>query len=121
MVRELLRRSRPIVARVTFAELAAGLARAAREAVIDDAQRDAVLARLDVDFSEFTVIEIKKAMLRRVPELVVRHPLRGFDAVQLAAALLARHEGTAISFWSADANLVAAARAEGLRGVVPSG
>jgi hypothetical protein len=54
-----------------------------------------------------------------VPGLVVRHALRGYDAVQLAAALAIRHEGGAVAFWSTDGDLVAAAQAEGLQGVVP--
>jgi predicted nucleic acid-binding protein len=118
-VRALLRRSHPVVARVTYAEVAAAIARASREGLIDLTHRDAILGRLDEDFARLTVIEIRAATLRLVPELVTRHPLRGYDAVQLAAALTVRSRGATVCFWSSDATLVTAARAEGLQGNVP--
>ena len=119
-VRRLLRRMTPAVARITYAELAAVIARAAREKVIDERHRDGILARLDEDFASFTVVEIRRAMLGVVPVLVVQHALRGYDAVQLAAALAIRHEGGAVAFWSTDDDLITAARAEGLQGVLPA-
>jgi len=119
MVRDLFRRVRPAVTRISYAELAASIARAAREGVIEAEQRDSVLDRLDADFAELTVIEVRRSLVERVPVLVVRHPLRGYDAVQLAAALAVREHGAAVTFWSADEALTAAARVEGLRAVVP--
>ena len=100
--------------------LAAAINRAAREDVIDEKHRDAILARLEGDFASFTVVEIRPATLRIVPGLVVQHALRGDDAVQLAAALAIRREGGAVAFWSTDGDLITAARAEGLQGVVPA-
>lgn len=61
------------------------------------------------------MVEIRASLMRNVPELVARRPLRGYDAVHLAAALALRDRGVAITFWAADAALVDAARAEGLR------
>ncbi|MBV9946203.1 MAG: hypothetical protein JOZ69_05090 [Myxococcales bacterium] len=55
-----------------------------------------------------------------VPELVLRHPIRGYDAVQLAAALTVRASGQAVEFWSSDAALCQAAANEGLRIVNPA-
>jgi predicted nucleic acid-binding protein len=104
---------------VTYPELAATLARAARLRVITDAQRDAVLARLALDFSRMQVIELRASMLDVVPRLVVRHPLRGYDAVQLASALHVQAAGSPVEFWSTDETLRAAALAEGLRVVAP--
>ncbi len=76
-----------------------------------DAQRDAVLARLTLDFSRSQVIELRASMLAIVPELVVRHPLRGYDAVQLAAALHVRASGNSVELWSTDETLRVAALA----------
>ena len=59
------------------------------------------------------------SMLAIVPDLVVRHPLRGYDAVQLATALHVQASGTSVEFWSTDETLRVAALAEGLRVVVP--
>ncbi len=118
-VRAVCRRGRIVVARITFAELLAAIARACRDGVITEPQRGTLFARIDEDFADFTIIEIRPALLREVPGLVVRHPLRGYDAVQLAAALAVRAQGGSTQFWSADAQLANAARAEGLRTKIP--
>jgi len=115
-VRSLFRRKRPIaVARIASAELAAAVARQHSEGAVTETTRDAILARLNRDFAQMTVVEVRAAMLSRVPALVVRWPLRGYDAVQLAAALTLQASGVSTTFWSSDANLVAAALGEGLR------
>lgn len=115
-VRSLFRRRRPIaVARIASAELAAAVARQHREGVVTATTRDAIWARLNRDFAQMTVVEVRAAMLSRVPALVVRWPLRGYDAVQLAAALTLQATGISTTFWSSDGNLVAAALGEGLR------
>jgi predicted nucleic acid-binding protein len=119
MVRATLRAQTVVVARVTYAELAASVARAARMAVITEAQRDAILGRLTLDFSRLQVIELRASMLTVIPELVVHHPLRGYDAVQLATALHVQASGNAVEFWTTDETLRVAAIAEGLRVVVP--
>ena len=112
----LFRRKRPIaVARIASAELAAAVARQHREGALSETVRDAILARLGRDFAQMTVVEVRAAMLSRVPEIVVRWPLRGYDAVQLAAALTLRASGVSTTFWSSDGNLVTAALGEGLR------
>jgi predicted nucleic acid-binding protein len=65
------------------------------------------------------VIEIRPALVARVPELVVRYPLRAYDAIQLAAAGSVRQTGLAVEMWCADGDLAAAAMAEGFRVVTP--
>lgn len=120
LVRTTLRVHPVSVARITYAELAASVARAFRLAAISEAQRDAILARLARDFSRLHVVEVRAALVGLVPELVVRHPLRGYDAVQLAAALTVHASGQSVEFWSADAALCQAAAIEGLRTVNPT-
>jgi uncharacterized protein len=119
-VRALFRRGFIAVARITYAELLAAVARARHLGVITEAQRTSAFERIEEDFDDLTIIEIRPSLLRRVPELVVRHPLRGYDAVQLAAALAIREQGGSVRFWSADEQLVAAAKAEGLKALVPT-
>ena len=115
-VRSLFRRQRAIaVARIASAELAAAVARQYREGAVTATTRDTILARLNRDFAQMTVVEIRAAMLARVPTLVVRWPLRGYDAVQLASALTLHTTGVSTTFWSSDADLVSAALGEGLR------
>ena len=120
LVRATLRAHPVSVARITYAELAASIARAWRLNAITEAQRDAILARLASDFSRLNIVEIRAALVGLVPELVVRHPLRGYDAVQLATALTVHASGQPVEFWSADAALCQAAATEGLRIVIPA-
>lgn len=115
-VRALFRRRRQIaVSRIAYAELCAALARAARASAIDPGERDRVLAALDADFAALDVVEVRPGLVRSVAPLVLRAPLRGYDAVHLASALDLERRGIAVDLWSADAVLVDAARGEGLR------
>jgi predicted nucleic acid-binding protein len=115
-VRALFRLRRDVaVARIAFAELAAAVARQYREGAITEAARDAALDRIQGDFSRFTVVEVRPAILARVPALVVRWPLRGYDAVQLASAMALHAAGVAVDFWSTDRRLLEAAHGEGVR------
>jgi uncharacterized protein len=120
LVRATLRTQPVSVARITYAELAASIARAWRLGAITVAQRDAILARLAGDFAHMNIVEIRAALVALVPDLVMRHPLRGYDAVQLAAALTVRTSGMSVEFWSSDAGLCQAAATEGLRVVNPN-
>ena len=120
LVRSTLRSTPVSVARITYAELAASIARAWRLAAISEDQRDVILARLAGDFARLNIVEIRAQLVALVPDLVIRHPLRGYDAVQLATALTIRATGQAVEFWAADAALCQAAGAEGLRVVNPS-
>jgi uncharacterized protein len=120
LVRATLRTHPVSVARITYAEPAASVARAWRLATIDASQRDAILARLAGDFAQLRIVEIRPALVDLVPGLVLRYPLRGYDAVQLAAALTVRASGAPVELWSADAALCQAAAGEGLRVVTPS-
>ena len=106
-------------ARIAEVELAASLARLHRMGNLTEAARDRIFARLEKDLAALTIVEVRPALVRRVPSLVKIHPLRGYDAVHLAAALVLRDQGAAMDFWAADSTLLTAARAEGLRTVKP--
>jgi predicted nucleic acid-binding protein len=121
VVRTVLRRGRAAASRISQAELYAAAARAARQGVIDDGDRDRILARVEADFRDLEVVEIRTPVVRLVPELCRRHPLRAYDAVQLACALVLARRGAAVRFWCADDALGAAARAEGLPSSLPTG
>lgn len=118
-VRAAIRRGTVVLARITYAEILATLARATREGLLTETQRERIFRDIDLDFRSWTVIEIRQSVLERVAGLVLRHPLCGYDAVQLAAALTVQDRGGAVQFWSADDRLVAAAKAEGLRTTTP--
>lgn len=114
-VRALFRRARPAVVRIAYAEVAAALARLWRAGqVAEDAVRIAI-EQMDEDFKMMQVVEVRTALVRRVPALVTARPLRAYDAVQLAAALALRDEGASVQFWTADKKLAESARSENLR------
>ena len=115
-VRQLVRSRTVAVSRIAYAELVAAVARLTREGDIVESARDRIFARLDQDFASFTIVEVRPAVVRRVPALVVQTPLRGYDAVHLASALAIREHGPSVDFWSADRTLVSASIAQGLKG-----
>jgi hypothetical protein len=62
----------------------------------------------------FAVLGITQHVLEEAARSVARHPLRAFDAVQLASALVARAADSSLtSFACFDEVLAVAARAEG--------
>jgi predicted nucleic acid-binding protein len=113
-VRRRFRSGTLAAARIAYAELAAALARRQRERDLTATLFESIMERLDEDFGKLVVVEIRPALIERVPDLVRKHPLRGYDAVQLAAALSLRARG-AVELWAADGALLTAARGEGLR------
>ena len=63
----------------------------------------------------YTVRDIDADVLAQARQLVVRHPLRTLDAIQLASALTAQTVlGVRLTFISADARLLGIAASEGL-------
>jgi predicted nucleic acid-binding protein len=119
-VRQLVRRRTVAVSRIAYAELAAAVARLEREGEIDKGARDRIFARLDADFASFTIVEVRPAVVRRVPELVIETQLRGYDAVHLASALVIRERGASVDLWSADRAVVSASMSQGLKGTLVS-
>jgi predicted nucleic acid-binding protein len=107
--------------RVAFAEAAAAVARRTREGVLAPKQRDRVLDRLARDFERIAVVDVTERVVRACRDLVVRHPLRGFDSIHLSSALLVA--GDLRSDWTflcSDKPLLDSAAAEGLIPLDPS-
>jgi predicted nucleic acid-binding protein len=114
-IRALMKGPRELaVSRLTIAEVAAAVGRAWRSGTIDALQRDAIIERLSGDFA---IVDLKRAIVERVPALVVALPLRTADALQLACCLSIRGSGKEVELWSNDGQLSAAARAEGVKTV----
>jgi len=106
---------RVATAEVAFAEAVAAFARRARAGDLSAGAHERVRSRLSADFRRLVRIPVSDELNRRIAELVLRYPLRGFDAIHLAAALLLRDEiRTPIAFACFDAGLLAAAKGEGL-------
>lgn len=109
-----------LLARITRVEVVAAIARRLKNGsvTVADAQNAVAAFQHDLTNNYFTV-EITPVLLSVAMSLATRHALRGYDAVQLAAALEANDERIAnglppLTLVSADADLNTAAQAEGL-------
>ena len=104
-----------VIAEITRVEVAAALAARCRAGAIQIAERDALVALLLHHCDrEYRIAALSVAVVSRAVSLTQAHRLRGYDAVQLATALAAGALLPALTFVAADADLLAAARAEGL-------
>lgn len=115
-----------VVAEITRVEVAAALAARHRAGAITLNERDDLVGLVLQHFDlEYRIVAIEPTVTSRAVALTQRHRLRGYDAVQLAAALAANEPLTAaglpaLTFVAADDDLVAAARAEGLTAESPN-
>ncbi len=108
------------IVRITPAEVIAGLARQNRVGSLSLKELDRSERRLRRrdDFG-FGVVDVSQTIVDRAIALIRLHGLRGYDAVQLAAALEVKNgrwliAGQSVVFVSADDALNKAALAEGL-------
>jgi uncharacterized protein len=102
-------------ARVSYAEARAAFARYRREGGLTPAGLREVVRNLDVEWGAYDLVEIHEPLVRRAGQLAERHALRGYDAIQLAAALEVRSAGADLEFASCDGRLNHAAARERLR------
>lgn len=108
------------VARITAVELISAITRRSRSGSLDSAEAVGARAAVRRDVGgHLRVVEITEALVVRAMALAETHALRGYDAVQLAAALELNDRRVAgilpaLTLLSADAELNAAAVAEGL-------
>jgi len=115
LVRELLGQGDVTTARLTEAEVSSVVVRRWREGALSARQRDLILQMLRADLAVIDVVELVPAVMALVHDLLIRHPLRAGDALQLAASLyLQREIGTQLEFVGFDHQLNRAAEAEGL-------
>jgi predicted nucleic acid-binding protein len=103
------------VARVTDVEMTAAIARRRRLGSLTIAQAGTALNEFRLDFAQhYRIVEITIPLLRHASQLADLHVLRAYDAVQLAAVLDIHRLDPSLILLSADADLNAAAVAEGL-------
>jgi hypothetical protein len=105
------------IAEISVPEVAAAFARVHRTGRIRQAVWDGVFNMDDVSW-RYQLMKVDRDDFFAAALLTRRHPLKGYDAVQLAVAL---HENTILTahnlrltFVSGDGTLLAAAQAEGL-------
>jgi len=114
------------IASIAGAEVIAAIARRVPAKSLPAAVARSVIAAFRADFANaYSVISISDAVIARAMHLAEQHHLRGYDAVQLAAALelhaIARSRAVNLMavLVAADKELLAAAQSEGLRTVNP--
>lgn len=117
-----------LIAEITLAEVAAALAAKHRApGGITQEQRDRALSRFLQDCDEhFLLLPVDRPVIDRAVELTQNHRLRGYDAVQLATALVTSEtlESQNLSppvFVAGDDDLLIAAKAENLHTDNPLG
>lgn len=105
--------------RVAYPEVAAALARKRARGQITSGDTRRALGGLEAAWEDFLVVDLAE---RLAAKLAVRHVLRGFDAVHLAAAVTLRDAlgADGLAFSSFDDSLNRAAVAEGLVVLEPS-
>jgi uncharacterized protein len=104
------------VVRITLAESVAAITRRERGGSITPQDAATAVADFQLDFArQYCVVEVSAGLVAEAATLARQHALRGYDAVQLAAALEIHATDPSLTLLSADVELNAAAIAEGVR------
>ncbi len=109
-----------LIARITPVEVTSAIARHKRDQNVSGRTARAMRLFLDRHAArEYQIVQITDAILQRAQDLLDTHPLRAFDAIQLASAVEVNQRiiaGNQLSliFVSSDVRLLTAAAAESL-------
>ena len=112
--------NRIYVARITGVEVVSAITRRLRSRSLSASDAQTAISQFRFDFqNQYRLVEITPSLITRAMSLAETHALRGYDAVQLAAALEVNTRRLALrmpplTFISADAALNAAATTEGM-------
>jgi uncharacterized protein len=119
-VRRLLASGTVATSRLSEVEVSSGIVRRTREGALTVPRRDRILAALQRDLPALAIVEVIPEIAADARELLLRHPLRAGDAIQLASCLyLQRQLAEPVPFVAFDRRLAAAAHAESLT-VIPT-
>ena len=112
---------RIVILDLTPVEARSAIRRREREGDIASADADRVLRQIEDDASAlFLVQPSTSAVIEEAARLIDRHPLRAYDALQLAGCLVVRAGmPEPVTFVCADARLCEAAASEGLTTLNP--
>jgi hypothetical protein len=120
-VRRLIASGIVATSRLSEVEVGSGISRRAREGAFTSAGRDRALAAFQRDMPAFAVVELIPEITADGRALLLRHPLRASDAIQLASCLyLQRQLNQPVPFVAFDQRLLDAAHAEGMAVVATS-
>ena len=115
-VKRVMKKARVVAtSRVAYVEARAGIARKYREGELSKEEHDQMVKDLKQDWDNYFIVEVSESVAKLGGELTSKQPLRGFDAIHLASALLLRNRTRLdVSFFCFDERLKDAAQAEGL-------
>ena len=109
------------ISQITWVEVHSALARRLRDGSLSAQRFDLIVQKVREDFeNEYRVIDVDQTLIETATELVMQHPLRAYDSVQLASALrfqsttLLSQPETQLIFVSADNRLLDIAQSQGL-------
>ena len=109
------------ISQITWVEVHSAFARRLRDGSLSAQRFDLIAQKVREDFeNEYRVIDVDRTLIETATELVIQHPLRAYDSVQLASALrfqsttLLSQPETRVIFVSADNRLLDIAQSEGL-------
>ena len=109
-----------LIARITWIEVLSALTRRQREGGLSPSNVEKAIQtfRYDMD-TQYQVVELDRTLAESAGQLVRKHFVRAYDAVQLASMLqvqmaFARTRTTSLTFVTADERLTAIAHAEGM-------
>ena len=110
-----------VISQITWVEVHSAFARRLRDGSLSAERFDLIVQKVREDFeNEYRVIDVDRTLIETAGELVMQHPLRAYDSVQLASALrfqsttLLSQPETRLIFVSADNRLLNIAQLEGL-------
>src|SRR5262249_21306657 len=86
-VRSLVEAGLPSTSRFSEVEIVSALARRCREGAFPAEERDRAIAQVREDFRTLSLVELTTAVVARAGALLIRHPLRAADSLQLASCL----------------------------------
>lgn len=114
-VRRLLASGVIATSRLSEVEISSGIARRAREGSFTNRTRDRMIAALQADLPALAIVEMIPEITADARALLLRHPLRAGDAIQLASCrYLQQQLGEQVPFVAFDLHLLTAAEGEGL-------
>lgn len=100
---------------VAFAETMSAFSRKLREGVFSTKEFREAASDFKEDFHSLILISVDHRLNQSIESLLMRHPLRGFDAIHLASALVFKElKNSDIRFVCFDRSLNEAALLEGL-------
>jgi predicted nucleic acid-binding protein len=107
-------------AAVAFTEVYAGLARKRRARELTETAFKSACRQFEAEWPAYVRVALRDDVLLLARDLIQRHPLRGFDAIHLASALILQAAlAEDMTFVASDDRLLMAARAERLRATNP--